>query len=159
LAFLGHFLEQYQIGFWSSTKKRNGLVDLLAFYQLRVVTYDYASIARRIEEAIAALPEAERARKVFLPKIAITDDQWSRKINLEAARPGRFTYEEITRIANFLQAPLGWPFMEWSQADALKRALEALETSRRPSRRHPRGASPAGQPEKRQRVAQKGRPK
>lgn len=90
--------------------------------------YDYPAIVARIKAVVEA---DDRPLKKILEELDISADQWSRKMQVNAQGTGgkktSFTYDELTRVANHFNAPEGWPFMDWGRAEAVDRAIRAME--------------------------------
>lgn len=116
--------------------------------------YTYTDILRRIEQALGARGRGGRGGKFHID-MGMTKDQWWRKTHLNEKGTGgkgsSFTWEELTRLAALLDAPPGWPFIDWEHARSIQEAADALRAQRGERKGPPSHASP--------RQAREGRPK
>jgi hypothetical protein len=69
--------------------------------------FEYAVIVDRIRKAIER--DGRPAKQVY-EAAGIPTDRWYRKMRGDAST---FTLDEFGRIADALDAPEGWPFVEW----------------------------------------------
>lgn len=110
------------------------------FYALAVIRYSYADIIGRIGDKVR---DSEKPLKEIYEAVGISKDQWSRKMALNEAGTGgkktSFSYDELSRIANYFGADPGWPFIDWHLASANRRAAEAL--SKHEEQRSPTASS------------------
>lgn len=121
------WLEHYQPRALDCNQVFRRPTEPLELYQLTVVHYSYADVVRRVLEQVK---RSRKPLKEIHDGVQITKDQWSRKKKLNADGTGgtrtSFTYEELTRIANYFGADPGWPFIDWDLASANRRSAEAL---------------------------------
>ena len=73
----------------------------------RRARFDYAQIVERIEEA---REKRGRSTKALGEAVGLSGSAWYRKLH---RRGSTFTLEEFGSIAEALDAPEGWPFVEW----------------------------------------------
>jgi hypothetical protein len=69
--------------------------------------FDYEQIVRRVEEhrARVGMPA-----KQLYEAVGLSGDKWYRKVRGQGST---FTLDEFGAIADVLEAPEGWPFVEW----------------------------------------------
>jgi predicted transcriptional regulator len=77
---------------------------------MRRARYTHEAVAKRIAEAVK---QAGLTNKEVADRAAIPLDRWSRKIRVAG---NSFTLEEVSRVADALEAPDGWPFVDWDYA-------------------------------------------
>ncbi len=122
------WLDLYQLRRLEVNQLSGGAGNRLEFYPPGVVRYAYRDICRRVKERVDL---SGKPLKDIQGDVGISKDQWSRKMKVNPQGTGgtrtSWTYEELTKLAAHFSADPGWPFIEWSEATAVRRALEALE--------------------------------
>jgi hypothetical protein len=83
--------------------------------------YDEKEIAARVDK----LRKARGVEvKVICAAIGLEKWDWSRKVRLDRSS---FSIEELSRIADYLSAPPGWPFLPAELGEVLERVLRRGE--------------------------------
>jgi len=95
--------------------------DSSAGYSHAVPRYSYDEITERIRALITQQKETPRSVQLA---VGISKDKWSRKMR---GAGSTFSFEEISLIATFLRAPLGWPFVEYDYAKAMHDSTQRSE--------------------------------
>lgn len=91
--------------------------------------YSYVQVVARIREAIEYSTDPV---KRLLSEVDIAADRWSRKMRPNKHDPhnggtgNTFSFEELSRIAAYFNAPRGWPFIDWDLAISLERANDTV---------------------------------
>jgi transcriptional regulator with XRE-family HTH domain len=82
---------------------------------MRRARYSDEAVTERIEKARKKLgiTNKEVAERVGIPL-----DRWSRKMR---GAGNSFTLAEIAAVADALESPAGWPFVDWDYAQAMAR--------------------------------------
>lgn len=88
--------------------------------------YDLAEITRRVEKEIT---RRELLDKEVASGIGISQGQLSHKLRM--TKRSRLNIEDCSRLAELFKAPLGWPFLEWTYAEALQTAAQQVAQIRR----------------------------
>lgn len=78
--------------------------------------FDYEAITARIAEACE---RAGKPAKQVYEAAGLTGDRWYRKMT---GRGSTFTLDELGRVADALEAPPAWPFVDWDRAEVLRRS-------------------------------------
>lgn len=91
--------------------------------------YSYGSVLDRVRAQVRdryGEIEERRHKAVYEDdRVRIARDQWKRKWSGDV----KFTYEELDALAEFFDAPYGWPFLDWQYALSLREAAELLRAA------------------------------
>jgi transcriptional regulator with XRE-family HTH domain len=85
---------------------------------MRRARYSDEAVAERIDRARKQLG---LTNKELAGKVGILEASWSRKMR---GQGNTFTLTEIAAVADALEAPAGWPFVDWEYAEAMQRTAE-----------------------------------
>lgn len=77
--------------------------------------YAYAAVTKEIARVMEAMPRGTKKRLAAAAGL----DQSAFRHRMQEYRNERFSYEEIGAIAAELNAPPGWPFIDWKLAEAV----------------------------------------
>jgi len=82
--------------------------------------YSYEAVVLEIERMLARMGHGSHSRAAEL--LGWTTSQFAKRMAGTGLTGERFRLEHLGALADWAQAPMGWPFVSWEQAEAAEQA-------------------------------------
>ena len=85
--------------------------------------YSYELVVLEVGRRLAVMGKGSHGRAA--EALGMTPSQFAKRMAATGDAGERFRIEHLGALADWAQAPVGWPFISWEQGEALQAALRA----------------------------------